>query len=254
MSDPGLFPVGPLPGSNAIGQFQIGVSQVGSIPFPWQKTVISQYANSKRLLNILASFAAYMDQSENLDNFFDKMWNIETAEGYGLDVWGRIVGLNGRALTVDSGQYLGFEEAEDEDLQGFNQQPFYSGPPTTDNYLLTDDAYRQLILAKAAANICDGSIPAINALLMNLFPGRGNAYVQEGSGIDEDYLGFAESGPGMAVGFNQEPFYAGQAFTTAMHMRYVFDFGLTPVELAIVNQSGVLPTPTGVKATIVINP
>lgn len=241
-------------GSNAIGSFTIGVSPIGTItPFNWQDTVISQYANSPRILTLLENFNGYFDQAANLDAFFDFMWNVDTAQGYGLDVWGRIVNVD-RALSVDAGSYFGFEEPEDETEVGFGQEPFYAGPPVTDNYLLTDAAYRKLIMTKAASNICDGSVPAINRLLMILFEGRGNAYVQEGSGIDEDYLGFAESGPGMAVGFNQEPFYAGQIFTTAMHMRYVFDFALTPVELAIVEQSGVLPTPTGVKATIVINP
>lgn len=249
-----FFPPGPQAGSNAIGSFIIGVSPIGTIsPFNWQDTVISQYGNSPRLLQLIENFNGYLDQSANLDAFFDFMWNVETAQGYGLDVWGRIVNI-GRALSVDVGSYFGYEEAADDTLVGFGQEPFYAGPPATNNYLLTDDAYRQLILAKAAANICDGSVPAINRLLMNLFPDRGNAYVQEGSGIDEDYLGFTESGPGMAVGWNQEPFYAGQVFMTAMHMRYVFEFGLSPVELAIVTQSGVLPTPTGVKATVVINP
>ena len=35
-----------------------------------------------------------------------------------------------------------------------------------------------------------------------------------------------------------------------MTMIYKFEFVLTPVELAIVLQSGVLPKPTGVSATV----
>lgn len=250
MSD--FFPPGPQ--ANAIGQFEIGVSPIGTIPsFNWQDTVISQYANSPRLLQLLENLNGYLDQTENFDNFFDMIWNIDTAVGFGLDVWGRILNIK-RTLPVDAGSYLGFEEALDLTEVGFNQEGFYSAPPATDNYALTDDAYRLLLLAKAAANICNGSIPALNRILMGLFPNRGNAYVLEGSGIDENYFGFQESGPGMAVGFNQEPFYADEIFTTAMHMRYVFDFALTPVEIAIVTSSGVLPTPAGVQATIVINP
>ena len=38
-----------------------------------------------------------------------------------------------------------------------------------------------------------------------------------------------------------------------MVMTYTFDFPLSPVEIAIVSQSGVLPRSTGVSATIVIN-
>jgi hypothetical protein len=36
-----------------------------------------------------------------------------------------------------------------------------------------------------------------------------------------------------------------------MTMTYTFEFGLTPVEFAIVSQTNVLPTPAGVVATIV---
>ena len=37
-----------------------------------------------------------------------------------------------------------------------------------------------------------------------------------------------------------------------MAMQYVFTFGLTPVEYAILTQSGVLPKPVGVSASLVI--
>lgn len=236
-----------------IGIFAIGVTPVGPFqPFTWQSTVISQYGNSPRLLQLIENMDSYIDQNINVDAFYRQMWNIDTAIGYGLDTWGRILGI-GRTLPVDAGDYFGFAEASDLTVVGFNQEPFYAGPPTTDNYALTDDAYRVLLLAKAAANICDGSIPAINQLLMNLFPGRGNTYVLEGTGIPENYFGFAESGDVQTVGFNQESFYSGQSFAQ-MQMRYVFEFSLTPVELSIVNNSNVLPTPTGVNATIVINP
>ena len=36
-----------------------------------------------------------------------------------------------------------------------------------------------------------------------------------------------------------------------MTMQYVFNFTLSPVELAIVEESGVLPKPVGVAATVV---
>lgn len=254
MSDPGLFPPSPLPGSNSVGNFAIGVSPIGTIPpFVWQKTVISQYANSPRLLQLIADFNSYIDQTENIDNFFDMMWNIDTAQGYGLDVWGRIVGVV-RTLQVAQTEYFGFNEAIGGSLiMPFGQAPFYSGQTITSNYNLSDTAYRTPILAKAMANICDGSIPAINQLLLNLFPGRGNAFVTEGITIEDQFFGFAEAGNEISNGFNNAPFYSGEPFVP-MSMTYTFNFALSPVELAIVTQSGVLPTPTGVMATIVVNP
>jgi hypothetical protein len=241
------YPPGPQPGSNAIGTFTIGVSPVGTIPpFDVWKTIISQYANSPILTRLIENIFAYLDQTKNFDDFFDLIWNIDTAQGYGLDVWGRIVGVN-RVLQVSVDSWFGFDEA----LPGaftFGQGPFYSGAPLTSNFALSDQAYRQLILAKAAANITNGSIPAINQILLSLFPHRGNCYVTEGQDAGT-WFGFAESIN--ASGFNQAAFYSGQAITR-MTMAYVFTFGLTPVELAIVQNSGVLPKSTGVAATVVL--
>lgn len=212
----------PQPGSNSIGRFIIGVSPLGDIPtFDYWTTVISQYANSPILMQLVANFFDYIDQTENLSNFFDLVFNVDTAQGWGLDVWGRIVGVS-RTLNIDiAGKYFGFEEATSISADPFNQSPFYSGAPVTMNFQLSDDAYRVLIFAKALANISDGSIKSINQLLLNLFPNRGNCYVTD------DGL---------------------------MTMTYTFLFALTPVEAAIVTQSGVLPQPTGVLVTYVQNP
>lgn len=187
-------------------------------PFdPW-RTIISQYANSPIITTLITNFDEYIDQTANMDAFFDLIWNVDTAQGHGLDVWGRIVGVS-RTLSVPispSGDFFGFQEAGIGALP-FNQGPFFSGSTLTNNFDLSDDAYRVLIFAKALANISDGSSKSINQLLLNLFEGRGNCYV-----IDN----------------------------LDMTMEYHFAFTLTAVELAIVGQSGALPKPVGVAATV----
>jgi hypothetical protein len=128
---------------------------------------------------------------------------------------------------VDTGNYLAFEETGDVAASGWNLYPFYTGVPFTTNYALSDDAFRQLIFAKALANICDGSVAAINQILRLLFcvnpdgSFRGNAYATDG--LD-------------------------------MTMTYTFKFLLTPVDQAIIEQSGVLPRSTSVLASVVISP
>lgn len=214
------YPPGPAPGSNAIGEFTIGVSQIGSIPpYDWWQTVISQYANSPRLTTLIGNFFQYVDQTANLDQFYDLMWNVNTAQGYGLDCWGTIVAVN-RVLHIGAGpKYLGWEEGGDLDYDPFNQSPWYSGEKLTENYILTDDGFRTLILAKAFSNICDGSIPSINRLLTLLFgQSGGQAYCTDGGN---------------------------------MTMTYTFNFVPNPVELSILTQSGVMPTPTGVSFSVV---
>lgn len=208
----------PRAGSNAIGSFVIGVSPIGSInDFDVWQTILSQYANSPILTQLILNIDEYLDPSADLDSFFDLTWNVDTAQGWGLDVWGRIVGVS-RTLSVPFGdEFLGFQEAGTVDLEPFNSAPFFSGQQLTNNFILTDSAYRTLIFAKALANICDGSIPAINQILLNLFPNRGNCYV-----IDN----------------------------LDMSMTYRFDFPITSLELAIIEQSGALPKSTGVSASV----
>jgi hypothetical protein len=255
MTDTGPpYPPLPVAGSNAVGQIAIGEGQIGSIPpFVYWTTVISQYANSPILTQLVANFDSYIDQTQNFDGFYGDVWNIATAHGYGLDVWGRIVGIN-RIINFNATTWFGFAEAAQftggVGITGFNQGPFYSGQALISNYALSDETFRNLILTKAAFNITDGSIPAINRMLMGLFPNLGNAYVTDGP-PRQPYFGFAESTT--AFGFNQAPFYDGEPIPT-MTMQYVFTYPLTPLQLGIV-ESGVLPKPVGVLATVeIINP
>jgi hypothetical protein len=183
-----------------------------------ERTIISQYANSPTIVQLITNMNTYLDPSVNFDAFFNLVWNVNTAQGYGLDVWGRIVGV-GRVLNVAVGKYFGFDEAGTTSADPFNQSPYYAGAPTTTNFSLSDDAFRTIILAKALSNISDGSIPSINQIMLNLFPGRGNCWVTDPGG---------------------------------MALVYTFHFALTPVEVAIVSQSGILPKPAGVASSVVV--
>jgi hypothetical protein len=207
----------PVPGSNAIGFFRIGVSPIGTIAaFNFWATVQAQYANSPRLTAIIQNMFEYIDPTEWFDEFFSNYMNLSTAFGAGLDVLGRIVGVS-RVLQLSGVNYFGFEEALPGPLP-FGVGIFYTGGTTTSNFALADAPYRVLILAKALANISDGSMRSINAILSALFPGRGNAFCTNGQD---------------------------------MTMQLVFDFTLTPVELAIIEQSGAIPIPVGVSFTVV---
>ena len=165
---------------NGIGQFKIGVSPLGTRPSLnlWD-TILSQYANSPTITQMLANMQQYLDPTGNIDDFYDDIWNIQTAQGYGLDVWGRIVGVN-RILQVSNTAYFGFIGPSGESGLPFNQGVFYNGEPVTSNYALTDDAFRVLILTKALFNVCDGSVPAINQILLFLFGPSGKRFPDHG--------------------------------------------------------------------------
>ena len=211
----------------------------------WPQTVLSQYSNSPRLIALLTSINEWIDPNANFEAFYEFVWNVNTAVGWGLDNWGRIVNIS-RVLPLETGgPYFGFGEAGDR--VGFGQGPFWGGPTITENFTLTDDDYRILILAKAAYNITDGSVPAINQILLNLFPGRGNCYVTDGAnGPVSLAFGFGEAGDRACFGGGPFCDLLGLGVGN-MTLTYVFEFPLQPFEVAMV-MSGVLPKPTGVKA------
>lgn len=164
----------------------------------------------------------YVDPSTNFEAFYSFVWNVDTAVGFGLDIWGRIVGVS-RLLRLSSNlDVFGFYNASiPSDWRPFNQGTFNTGTGGTEAYLLPDDTYRTLILTKALANIVATNASAMNQLLRNLFPGRGRCYVVDLGG---------------------------------MAMQFVFEFSLTQAEYAILTQSGALPHPAGVGFSVVVIP
>lgn len=214
------LPYFPAPaGSGAIGVGGAGDLVIGGNPFPWQLSAISEYANSPTLMQLVAQYAEAIDLKETIDDFFDLVWNLQTCDTFGLDNWGKLVDVS-RIIEVSDLKFFGFEEGGTISYTGFNQGPFYSGQKLTNGFRLANDAYRQLIIAKAAANIWDGGIPALNTILRILFPGR-SAYVTD----DGD-----------------------------MRMTYVFNWILSPVEASVAIRSNILPRPCGVHVSYVQTP
>jgi beta-lactam-binding protein with PASTA domain len=203
-----------------------GEPAVGTL-FDIEATVISQYANSPTILQLVNNLNQYVDQSTNFANFFNFVWNVDTAVGFGLDIWGVIVNVSRLLRIPTSTDYVGFDNSAtpppDWQTMGSDQPPqpavggaMYTGYNATEAYLLPDDAYRQLILAKAFANICTTTAPAINQILQNLY------------------------GPGTAFVLNTGP----------MSISYNLTFTPSAIQLAILQQSGVIPTPPGVSFVI----
>lgn len=182
-------------------------------------TLLSQYANSPILLSLVHTSALAINPAPLIESFFENVWNVDTATGYGLDVWGRIVGVS-RILALENGKFWGFDEATTASADPFGQSPFFGLGSATTNFLVSDDVYRRMILAKALSNISRACIPSYNNVLMTLFPNRGNCYVTDPGG---------------------------------MTFALVFNFSLQSYEVAILQQSGILLKPTGVSFTITQN-
>jgi hypothetical protein len=185
-----------------------------------ESTIISQYGNSATISKLIHNMNKYIDPRKDLDAFYDTVWNIETAEGFGLDIWGRVVDLpTGRNILTS---------------------------PVT---ILNDTQFRPLILVKALSNISITSSAVFNQLLSNYFAGRGPVFVSDQLNMSMRYnfqfqpepfeiqilaqpgiflrpagvqvsilvingpvFGFREGGP-TYTGFNQAPFVSTEILT-----------------------------------------
>lgn len=197
--------------------------------FDIDATVISQYANSPTILALVEDFGQWFDPAANIQDFYLTVWNIDTAVGFGLDIWGIILGVSRVVPIPGTSGSFGFDNADvPADWENFGNRdnpnaggPFFSGQISTGSYRLDDGPYLTLLLTKALANVCATTAPALNALISNLFPGRGRCYTVD--------LG-------------------------DMQMAYHFNFALTSIELAILEFSGVLAHPAGVGVSIQVVP
>ena len=171
-------------------------------------TLLSQYANSPTILSLLTGIQEAIDPSNSVDDFYSFVYNLNTAQGYGLDVWGRIVGINRNVPAVlGTDDQFGFADG----YTPFNDAPFAAYGAKFSSFSLPDTLYRQLIIIKAYANIIYATAPNINAFLKYIFQKR--AYYR--------VLG-------------------------NMHAQYVFEFAPTDFEKLIINNLGILPMPCGV--------
>jgi hypothetical protein len=186
------------------------------------RTIISQYANSPTLRAMIENLNEYMDPRVKMQEFYDFVWNVDTAVGFGLDDWGKIVGV-GRLLRIpNTDGVLGFSNSSiPADWEPFNQGTFNAGSSASQAYILPDNIYRTLILTKALANIVATNAQSLNRLLRNLFPYRGTCYVRDNGG---------------------------------MSMSFVFEFEVTAAEYAILTNSGALPHPAGVGYDVIVVP
>jgi hypothetical protein len=177
------------------------------------ETVISQYANSPALTAIIASMNQAIDPATNLQQFYSYVWDIDTAQGFGLDNWGLILGVSRYVQLPNVGAYVGFSGTA---WTAWGVGAWYSGGAVSSAYAMTDVQYRQVLLAKALANITRCSIQGLNAVAQALFGVGAMCVVDLGN----------------------------------MNMAYVFATTPSNINLGIAQNASVLPDPTGVGTNV----
>lgn len=185
--------------------------------FEINDTILSQYGASERIKKILRGFDELIKPDADIKLFYDNVLNILTARGVGLDVWGIIIGI-GRNIQVSStSSNTDFFDFNGSGYNVFNASPFYNTKSGNGPITLADNAYRELLLIKAAANISKTDAASLTSLMERLYSDRGDFYIVE-AGL--------------------------------MKLNYIFGFYLEPFELALALHRDLPPKPAGVSYTV----
>lgn len=171
-------------------------------------TIMAQYANSPAILAIIEGLNNAIDPQYFIGDFYNYVYRLSSAKGFGLDIWADKVGVSRNApmANIDS-KNLGFAEG----FEPWNSAPWSDGGAFS-SFRLTDEQVRRLIIIKAASNILYATALNINKFLLMIFYGRKAYY---------NIIGH-------------------------MSAEYVFEFDLDPFERMVVYSLNILPRPSGV--------
>ena len=134
------------------------------------ETIQSHYAASPTITALVNGFNLEIDPSPDIQLFYDKIFNLATAEGIGLDYWARIVGVERNVYITDLGQNFGFFLEGTQDFQPWDQGVFYEPDSVAvGSYKISDTYFKKFILWKALANISTTDCYSMNRLLSLLF-------------------------------------------------------------------------------------
>ena len=134
-------------------------------PTPLYTTrLIGQYANSPVMLKLANGLGTLFDESGFIENWYNVIFNLGTAVGYGLDIWGLILNRS-REFNYNGVKY------------------YLQGAQTIGNVTFTaeqmENLYRKILQLTAMRYIGNASLSSLNTLLQFIFKEDGECYCLE---------------------------------------------------------------------------
>ena len=122
---------------------------------------LSQYANSERYMGLFNNLCYLFNNSKTLEDWYRVVFNLKTASGYGLDIWG---------IILNQGRQISYEE------NGTIVNIFLGGEQTIDGITYSADymenMYRMVLFLKALGYITNCTLASLNSLLQFYFEKR----------------------------------------------------------------------------------
>ena len=139
--------------------------------------MISQYANSPILVKLVDGLKSQYNSAKTIEDWFKIIFNLKTASGIGLDVWGAILNQS-RSFTYED--------------NGVVKTVVLQGGQTIDGITYTDEQieefYRLILFLKTLSNISNSTMASLNAILRAYFKDRGDCHVVKTSTMTIMYV------------------------------------------------------------------
>lgn len=134
--------------------------------------ITSQHADKPKFRALVdvgtQPFSGVIDSARAMSQAFD----LDVAVGAQLDVLGQWVGLSRYASVTITGVYFAWDTAALGWDQGAWKGPF---DPSEGLAAMDDETYRLMIRAKIGSNHWDGTLPAYQSIMSQVFAGSGTA-------------------------------------------------------------------------------
>lgn len=125
--------------------------------------MISQYANSPKIVALVDGLRAMFSNAKLISDWYNIVYNIKTAKGFGLDVWGLILNQsrNFTYTNPNTGVQTDYYLQGDLIIDGVN----YTAQQI-------EEIYRKVLFMRAMSLITNATEKSINDLLQFYFDGR----------------------------------------------------------------------------------
>lgn len=134
--------------------------------------LISQYANSERILKLANGIRTMLSNAKLIKDWYNIVYNLKTATGWGLDIWGKILN-QGRSFTYVN------------QSSGVETNYYLQGELTVDGTTFTakevEEVYRKVLFMKVISLISNSTDRTLNELLQFYFNGRRVYVIQYGT-------------------------------------------------------------------------
>lgn len=139
--------------------------------------MLSQYANSPKYVSLYNGLTELFNNAQTIEDWFNVVYNINTAEGFGLDMWGKILNQGRQFSYDDNGTTVNIYLGGEQTIDGITYDAEYM-----------ENMYRTVLFLRALSNVTNCTIASLNNLLQFYYKNRGGVYVLEYNPMEIRYV------------------------------------------------------------------